>query len=264
MLQNGRKLSEIDMENRSKVCILGDSIATSFFNLVDPVGETIKLNGDTYTVIGVLTSQGMSMGNNIDDLIIIPLDTAVNFDEDTNINDLYVKVENEDYIDNTIDVIGNYIESNLLITDDYYSVSSQSSMLDAMSSISSTLTLLLGGIAGISLVVGGIGVMNVMLVSVTERTKEIGIRKSLGAKRSDILFQFLIESIVLALIGGILGIITGLGIGQIAETMGYTFTCKIATIEVAFGSSAMIGIIFGSFPAYRAAKLKPIDALRTD
>ena len=263
-IANGRKISQIDMENKSKVCILGNTIATTFFNLVDPIGETIKLNGDTYTVIGVLTTQGMSMGNNIDNMIIIPLESAINFDEDTSINDVYVKVENEDYIDQTIEDIGGYIESTLLITEDYYSVSSQNSMLEAMSSISTTLTLLLGGIAGISLVVGGIGVMNVMLVSVTERTKEIGIRKSLGARKIDILVQFLVEALVLALIGGTIGVLVGLFVGQIAEYFGYTFTYSVSTIEIAFGSSAIIGIIFGSFPAYRAAKLKPIDALRTE
>lgn len=263
-LAKGRRISAIDIENSNKVCILGSSIAESLFSLVNPVGETIKLDGDNYTVIGVLTKQGSSMGNNIDTLIIIPLTTAKYFDEDTNINNIYIKVDDESIIDDTSENIGSYIESTLYITDDYYSVTSQSSMLDAMSSISSTLTLLLGGIASISLIVGGIGVMNVMLVSVTERTKEIGIRKSLGAKKSDILIQFLVEALVLSLIGGFIGVILGLGLGGIAQNFGYTFTANNSIIWIAFCSSAAIGLIFGIFPAYRAAKLKPIDALRTE
>lgn len=263
-LASGRKISLIDIENSSKVCILGNSIAENLFSLVNPIGESIKLDGDNYTVIGVLTAQGSSMGNNIDDLIIIPLTTAKYFGEETTINNIYMKVENENSIDKTMENIGSYIEATLLITDDYYSVTSQSSMLDAMSSISSTLTLLLGGIASISLIVGGIGVMNVMLVSVTERTKEIGIRKSLGATRADILMQFLIEALVLSLLGGLLGVILGLGAGGVAQNFGYTFTANNFIVFIAFASSAAIGLIFGIFPAYRASKLKPIDALRTE
>lgn len=155
-LAKGRRISLIDIENSSKVCILGNDIADSFFSLVDPIGQTIKLDGDNYTVIGVLTEQGSSMGNDIDSMIIIPITTAKYFDEDTSINNVYVKVDDESKIESTISLIGNYIRTKLLISSDYYSVTSQSSMLDAMDSISDTLTLLLGGIASISLIVGGI------------------------------------------------------------------------------------------------------------
>lgn len=263
-LAKGRKISLIDIENNSKVCILGSEIASTLFSLVDPIGQKIKLDGDNYTVVGILTEQGSSMGNNIDSMIIIPLTTAKYFDEDTSISDIYIKVENEDLIDITSTLIGNYLRETLLISSDYYSVTSQSSMLDAMDDISSTLTLLLGGIASISLIVGGIGVMNVMLVSVTERTKEIGIRKSLGARKRDILIQFLVEALVLSLLGGTIGVILGLGIGVLAENFGYTFSASSSIIFISFFSSACIGLIFGIFPAYRAACLKPIDALRTD
>lgn len=263
-LARGRRISLIDIENSSKVCILGNEIASSLFSLIDPIGQTIKLDGDNYTVIGILTEQGTSMGNNIDDMIIIPLTAAQYFDEDTSINNVYVKVKDEEKIDITTTLIGNYIREKLLISSDYYSVSSQSSMLDAMDSISNTLTLLLGGIASISLVVGGIGVMNVMLVSVTERTKEIGIRKSLGARKRDILIQFLIEALVLSLLGGMIGVILGICIGNIAEKFSFTFTASPTIIFISFFSSAFIGIVFGIFPAYRAACLKPIDALRTE
>lgn len=263
-LAKGRRISLIDIENSTKVCILGSEIAESLFSLTEPVGQTIKLDGDKYTVIGVLTKQGTSMGNNVDNMLLIPLTTAVYFDEDTSISNAYVKVENEEKIDMTSNLIGNYLRENLLISSDDYSVSSQDSMLDTMDSITDTLTLLLGGIASISLIVGGIGVMNVMLVSVTERTKEIGIRKSLGAKKRDILIQFLIEALVLSLLGGLIGVVFGLGIGIIVENFGLTFTASGSIILIAFLSSAGIGMIFGIFPAYRAACLRPIDALRTD
>lgn len=263
-LAKGRRISLIDIENSTKVCILGSDIASTLFSLVEPVGQKIKLNGDNYTVIGVLTEQGTSMGTDLDSIILIPLTTAKYFEEDTSINNLYVKVENEDLITKTSSLIENYLRTTLQISSDYFSVSTQSSMLDAMDDISSTLTLLLGGIASISLIVGGIGVMNVMLVSVTERTKEIGIRKSLGAKKTDILMQFLIESLVLSVLGGMLGVVLGIGIGNVVGNFGYAFSASIDIILISFSSSALIGLIFGIFPAYRAACLKPIDALRTD
>jgi len=263
-LAKGRRISLIDIENSTKVCILGSSIAETLFNLADPIGQKIKLDGDNYTVIGVLTSQGSSMGTNIDSMILIPLTTASYFGEDTTITNLYAKMESEELTDVTIEIIGSYLESNLGITSDDYSVSSQNSMQDAMEEISNTLSLLLGGIASISLIVGGIGVMNVMLVSVTERTKEIGIRKSLGARKRDILMQFLIEALVLSLLGGIIGVGLGIVLGMVAQEFGLAFTASVSIMIIAFSSSAAIGLVFGIFPAYRAACLRPIDALRTD
>lgn len=263
-LNQGRRISIIDIENNSKVCILGSEITQTLFNLGSPVGETIKLNGDNYTVIGVLEEQGSSMGTDIDNIILIPITSAKHLDSDTSINNFYVKVENEDIIEKTSGMIESYLRQKLQISSDYYSVTSQDSMLDAMESIDNTLSLLLGGIASISLIVGGIGVMNVMLVSVTERTKEIGIRKSLGAKRRDILIQFLVEALVLSLLGGMLGIVIGLLIGNFVSNFGYTFETSSFIVMLSFGAVAVIGIIFGIFPAYRAAKLNPIDALRQE
>lgn len=262
-ISSGRVISKIDLENNSKVCLLGNDMAETLFSLRNPVGQSIKIDGDNYTVIGVLTAVGSSMGSNVDDMIIIPFTTAKYLGSDTSINDLYIKISDENKADSTETLIEEYIESNLGITTDYFSVSSQDSMLDTMDNINNTLSLLLGGIASISLIVGGIGVMNVMLVSVTERTKEIGIRKALGAKRIDILMQFFIEALVLCILGGLVGIAVGLAGGTILGKMGYTFIPSIGIVSVAFLSSVLIGTIFGIFPANKASKLNPIDALHT-
>lgn len=263
-ISRGRLLSEIDLENNSKVCLLGNDIATTLFSLSNPVGQSIRINGDNYTVIGVLTAVGNSMGNNVDEMIMIPFTTAKYLGSDTTINNLYIKVTNENLIEQSTTLIENYITSSLGATTDDFSVSSQDSMLDTMDSINNTLSLLLGGIASISLIVGGIGVMNVMLVSVTERTKEIGVRKALGAKRADILMQFLIEALVICILGGIIGVSLGLGIGIVLGKMGYTFSPSTEIVMIAFLSSALIGTVFGIFPANKASKLNPIDALHTD
>lgn len=262
-ISSGRVISKIDLENNSKVCLLGNDMAETLFNLSNPVGQSIKIDGDNYTVIGVLTAVGSSMGSNVDDMIIIPFTTAKYLGSDTSINDLYIKISDENKADSTETLIEEYIESNLGITTDYFSVSSQDSMLDTIDNINNTLSLLLGGIASISLIVGGIGVMNVMLVSVTERTKEIGIRKALGAKRIDILMQFFIEALVLCILGGLVGIAVGLAGGTILGKMGYTFIPSIGIVSVAFLSSVLIGTIFGIFSANKASKLNPIDALHT-
>lgn len=263
-ISSGRLMSDIDLENNNKICLLGSDISTTLFNLSNPIGQKIKIDGDNYTVVGVLTTKGTSMGNDVDNMIIIPFTTAKYLGSDTSINNVYIKVKNEDLIEKTSTMIEEYVEETLGITTDYFSVSSQDSMLDTMENVNNSLSMLLGGIASISLIVGGIGVMNVMLVSVTERTKEIGIRKSLGATKKDILIQFLIESLVLSIIGGIVGVLFGIGIGEFLKLYSYSFSPTMQVIFLAFFSSAFIGLIFGIFPAYKAAKLNPIDALRTE
>lgn len=260
----GRVLSTIDIENYSKVCLIGNDLSEEIFSLSDPVGQSIKIDGDNYTVIGVLTSQGSSFGSNIDEIIIIPFTTAKYLGSDTSINNLYIKVTDEDLVDDTTQNLEDFIENTIGIDSDYFSVSGQDSMLNTMDNINNTMSLLLGGIASISLIVGGIGVMNVMLVSVTERTKEIGIRKALGAKRKDILIQFLTEALVLCLVGGFIGILVGISVGSLLGRMGYTFTPTILIIFIAFISSALIGTIFGIFPANKASKLNPIEALHAE
>ena len=263
-ISSGRIITEIDLENYSKVCLIGSDMAEELFSLSNPVGQSIKIDGDNYTVIGVLTTMGSSLGNNIDETIVIPFTTAKYLGSDTSISNLYVKVSDDSKIDTTTTLLEYYIQNKLGISTDYFSVSSQDSMLSTMDDINNTLSILLGGIASISLVVAGIGVMNVMLVSVTERTKEIGIRKALGAKRIDILLQFLIEALVLCIIGGLIGILFGMGIGTLLGKMGHTFSPSISIVLVAFLSSGLIGTIFGIFPANKASKLNPIEALHTE
>ena len=261
-LKAGRGISRIDVENSSKVVVIGSGVAEEFWGDVDPCGDTIRINGDSYTVIGVLGSVGSSMGNNIDEAAIIPITTAEYLGVSTSVSTIYVRAEDSNNAEAAAENVSRYLNETLGISEDDASASTQSSMLEAMEEINHTLSLLLGGIAGISLLVGGIGVMNVMLVSVTERTREIGIRKSLGAKKSDILFQFLIESMVLSIFGGLIGIAAGFAGGEIAKLFGAGFSPGISRVVISAAISIAVGLIFGIFPSYRAASLDPVEALR--
>lgn len=263
-LTSGRNISIIDIENKSKVCILGSDTAETYFGLSNPINETIKINNDNYTVIGVLEESSSSFGTDINNSIIIPFTTIKYLNMDSSITNILLKVKNTDNIDLTILNVENNIRNLYQISTDYFTITSSSSLLEAMDNVTNTLSLLLGGIASISLIVGGIGVMNVMLVSVSERTKEIGIRKSLGAKKKNILFQFLIESLILCITGGILGIIIGIVIGYILTIFNISFTLSISIIILSVSISLIIGLIFGIFPAYKASLLNPIDALRSE
>ncbi len=258
-LSKGRNISIIDIENKSKVCILGSEAAETYFNLSSPINETIKINNDNYTVIGVLKES-----DSTDNAILIQITTIKYLNTDTSINNILLKIKDTTNIDKSTNEIENSIRSNYQISTDYFTVTSSTSILESMSNITNTLSLLLGGIASISLVVGGIGVMNVMLVSVTERTKEIGIRKSLGAKKKDIMYQFLIESLMLCITGGIIGILLGISIGYILTLFSISYTLKVNIIILSVSVSLLIGLIFGIFPAYKASSLNPIDALRSE
>lgn len=263
-LTSGRNISIIDIENKNKVCILGSDAVETYFGLSNPINETIKINNDNYTVIGVLEESSSSFGTDINNSIIIPYTTIKYLNTDTTISNILLKVNNVDNIDLTILNIENSIRSLYQISTDYFTVTSSSSLLETMDNITDTLSLLLGGIASISLIVGGIGVMNVMLVSVSERTKEIGIRKSLGAKKKDIMYQFLTESLILCITGGILGIIIGIVIGNLLTIFNVSFTLSISIIILSVSISLIIGLVFGIFPAYKASSLNPIDALRSE
>ncbi|MCM3024969.1 ABC transporter permease [Heyndrickxia ginsengihumi] len=261
-VQNGRFLADIDNDLRLKVAVIGSETATTLFGADNPIGQQIQLNGTSYKVVGVLKSVGSSMGSSGDNTIIVPLSTAERLLQSTSIQSVYVQAQNSNMVTFAENELNRSLYS-VFHDSDSYSVVNQQDVMDTMSSVSSTLSLMLGSIASISLLVGGIGIMNIMFVSVTERTKEIGIRKAIGAKRKDILMQFLIEATVLSALGGLIGI----GIAFIAIKIYELFASTTVALSIpvtllAFAFSVVIGIVFGVFPANKASKLNPIQALR--
>lgn len=262
-IAHGRFLSDLDMDNRNKVAVLGSNIAQELFGVANPVNQEFQVNGNSFKVVGVLEAQGSSMGSNTDDLVIIPVTRAVTMGKNRSINTIFIEANSDSQVDTVKNTVDAYFNSKLKSGDNKtYNIMSQKQLLDTMGSITQSLTLLLAGIAAISLVVGGIGVMNVMLVSVSERTKEIGIRKAMGGKRRNILFQFLVEALVLSSLGGVLGILLGVGVGSLMKVFGLTAVFSPQVILLSFSFSMAVGLVFGIFPAYKASKLRPIDALR--
>lgn len=261
-LDYGRFISPIDIDYRNKIVILGTDTAEELFGTVNPVGEKISINGEKYTVAGVLAEKEDSMFGSSNELIIAPATTVMRQFKTDTIGEITVQGESADTSATTVENLESYL-LDIFEDEDSYKVFNQADLLSTIGDVTKTLTLMLGGIAGISLLVGGIGIMNIMLVTVTERTREIGIRKAIGAKRSSILTQFLIESSVISCMGGIIGIILGLAVNSlIATAMGLTTVISIQIIGLAFGFSLAVGIFFGMYPANKASKLKPVDALR--
>lgn len=264
----GRFITQRDIDTNAKVAVLGvtvvQDLGASYGNIL---GKTIKINREPFQVVGILESKGSSGISNNDDQIIIPISTAqTRLIGSKSVRTLYVEAKSSDLMNTAYVEIEQILRHRHKLTNtqqDDFNIMSQSDILSTVSSVTQSLTLLLSGIAGISLLVGGIGIMNIMLVSVTERTREIGIRKAIGAKRSTIMFQFLIEAVVLSVCGGLLGILFGSGGASALHSMvGMTIQVSTSSILLAFAFSAAIGIIFGVFPAQKAAKLDPIDALR--
>lgn len=262
-ISEGRFLTSFDIDGALNVAVVGSYIANELFPDNDAVGSYISMSGQKFKIVGILTQVDGGEENSNDDLIIIPYTVAQRLGRAGSINTIYVRVTNS----NEVDLIQNLIENELYSlykNEDYYNVTSQEAMLETLSSVTGTLSIVLGGIAAISLLVGGIGIMNIMIVSVTERTREIGIRKAIGAKKNNILMQFLIEGLILTGLGGILGIALGcLSITIIGKLGLVPAVYSIKWILIAFFVSLLTGIIFGLFPAYKAAKLDPIVALRS-
>lgn len=262
-VSTGRFITDLDIEYRQKIAVIGSDTASTFFGADNPVGQYLQIDGTSFKVVGVLVSKGSSMGQSGDNVVIVPLSTGQRLVKSTTINQVYLQGKSEDQMDLVMNEVERAMASLYPNKSDSYSVTNQQDLMDTMSSISDTMTMMLGGIASISLLVGGIGIMNIMLVSVSERTKEIGIRKAIGAKSRDVLLQFLIEAVVLSGVGGIIGIITGVGLGKLLSSilnLSVSFTSSVMLLSFLF--SLAVGVVFGVFPANKASKLNPIQALR--
>ena len=263
-ISKGRFILDIDVDYSSKVVVLGSEIANALFGLNEPVGKTVNLNGVPYKVVGVLNSQGENAMNTYDNSIVLPLTSGQRLVKNTSISSVYISSENDSKINYIVKKLENELYS-IFKDEDSYNVFNQQEIIESMESMQSTMGIVLGAIASISLVVGGIGIMNIMLVSVSERTKEIGIRKALGAKRKTILIQFLIESVVVSLFGGIIGAIIGIiGSNIIYSVMGTEASISWNIVILSLGFSMIVGLVFGILPANKASKLQPIQALRTE
>ena len=276
-LEDGEFISESAQNARSLVVVLGSSVAEDLFGGTGGVvGQKVRLNGQPYKVIGVLASKGGTGFMNQDDQVFIPLSTALNrlvggsrFRGSSVISQITVKASSAEAVDQVLENVTltlRELHETVEGADDF-TVTSQEETLDAATQVADTMTIFLGGIAGISLAVGGIGIMNIMLTTVTERTHEIGLRKAIGAKRKDILLQFLVESTVLSLLGGLIGVAFGWGIARLMGQVqfgGSTITPVVGLDSVLLATlfSMAVGLFFGIYPATRASRLQPVDALR--
>lgn len=259
-LSDGRMISTLDIDNASNVAIIGADSASNLFGTTNPIGEKLRIGTSYYTVIGVLSS-GSSSDSDYNSSIIVPITTYGKVMDDSTVSTMYF-VTTDENPDTTM------MEKRILnslssyITSENIEVVTKDSVSDTISEVDEMTTLLISLIGAISLIVSGIGVMNIMIVSVSERTREIGVRKAIGASSFDILKQFLIEAVILTTFGGVLGISAGYGFSLIAGYMGISFSVNSSIVLISLAFSASIGIIFGIIPAIRAARLKPIDALK--
>jgi putative ABC transport system permease protein len=261
--QTGRFINQNDIDNRYRVAVVGVDAIDAIFPNRNVVGQTIQVNGNDFTIVGVLESKGSSTGGSSDNRIIIPLSTGQRLLKNKSIRTFYVEANSPDTVNDAMANLQVFMLRKSNNNSNMFRVFNQSDLLSTATASSNSMTLMLGGIAGISLLVGGIGIMNIMLVSVIERTREIGLRKAIGAERGDILLQFLIESLAISGVGGIIGVLGGfLGGSLLSKFANMTVVISPIVVIVAFGFSAGVGVVFGLYPANKASTLKPIDALR--
>ena len=264
VLTDGRFLSYVDIDKMMPVCVVGTYIQKELFGGQNPIGKTLKINGFRYEVIGLLEEKADSLAGGADNVIYVPYTNARKLLKSANVSSYVFSTVDEEYANIAVNLIEDFAE-DILGDSDYVMVLSMKQIMDSFNKIMDAMTLFLILIAGISLLVGGIGIMNIMLVSVSERTREIGIRKSLGAKDWDVLSQFIIEAGTLSSIGGLIGIALGTSVSLlIGKLMNIDVIVGFGAVALSFGVSFAIGVIFGFLPANKAAKLNPIDALRYD
>lgn len=276
---DGDFIDQHELDARSRVVVLGPTVALNLFPDRDPVGQTVKISvsgrvGENFKIVGVTQAKGASGFGSEDDQVFIPLTTMqqrvmaqVTARGFRNVNVINVQVTSPARMSQAIAQIGQLLRDRHHVSQDDFTITSEDDILGFFSQVTSVFTIVLGAIAGISLVVGGIGIMNIMLVSVTERTREIGIRRAVGARRRDVLVQFLVEAVVVSLVGGALGVVLGVVISQLLSRIpvnGQFLETVVSpgSVALAFGVSAAIGLFFGFYPAFRASRLHPIDALR--
>ncbi len=264
ILAFGRIINPIDIESENHVALIGDDLKNDLFYGINPIGKEMVVGGMTYTVIGVLEKTTSFASAPVNKAVMIPYTTAMGVIGSKTINSLEIFLKDEAQAEATTREIEASLKQAFNGKEDAYTIFNMQSIIDTIEEMTNILTMMLAGIAGISLVVGGIGIMNMMLVSVTERTSEIGLRKALGAEPKQIQLQFLIESVMLSLMGGILGFGFGVGIAYlVCQIIGIDFVLAGSTVLLAVGFSAAIGVVFGFAPARKASQLNPIDALRS-
>ncbi len=260
-LESGRFLTDMDVEVRSNNVVIDYDTSEELFGTSESVGSTMAINGTEFTVVGVLEASGTT-GVMSSSTVLIPVSTAQRLFQNTEFDMLYVQASSSETVQSVVDLMDAYMMERLG-DEDYFSITNNEAILDMMDEMLGIMVAVLAGIASISLLVGGIGIMNIMLVSVTERTREIGVRKAIGAKRFDILSQFVIEAVLLCVLGGVIGLLLGYaGSSAAGMLMDMEFAVSMSTITLALGFSLFVGLVFGIYPANKAARLRPIEALR--